>query len=214
VIDFDILLDISKRIHNLLGTDSAFEKKSGGLDLVEIIKQSDLKLKNTESFFNFLDQNRQSNLKFASFDKDPVRKKSFLVKAISITEEEIKLSKFDNSFNKNKKIITYLNYIEEVRIITMYFSKDSRKDILIHLTYLIDSLETEITFLKSWFLIVKSKIMRDLEFFDDAKAILEDAKKKYFENYSDFYFGLQNDYGKNYWSEEIIKLENELSRQQ
>ena len=214
MIDFDILLDISKRIHSLLGTDSAFEKKSGGLDLVEIIKQSDLKLKNTESFFNFLDQNRQSNLKFASFDKDPVRKKGFLVKAINISEEEIKLSRFDNSFNINKKIITYLNYIEEVRIISMYFSKESRKDVLIHLTYLIDSLETDIIFLKSWFLVVKSKIMRDLEFFDDAKAILEDAKKKYFENYSDFYFGLQNDYGKNYWSEEILKLENELSNQQ
>ena len=95
----------------------------------------------------------------------------------------------------------------------MYFSKESRKDVLIHLTYLIDSLETEITFLKSWFLIVKSKIMRDLEFFDDAKTVLDNAKKLYFENYSDFYFGLQNDYGKNYWSEEIIKLENELSRQ-
>jgi len=34
----------------------------------------------------------------------------------------------------------------------------------------------------------------------------------YFENYSDFYFSLQNDYGKNYWNQEIINLENKIEK--
>jgi hypothetical protein len=212
MINYSLLEDLSKKIHQIMGSSSSFEKKSGGLDLIEVMKQSELKIQNTESFYNYIDQNRQSNLKFASFDTDPVRKRNFLVSALSITEEEIKLTRNDSSFNESKKIINIINYIEIVCLISQYFSEPSRKEIYIKITYLIDSYESDITFLKSWFLILKAKILYELNYLDDSKKILDDAKKIYFENYSDFYFNLQNDYGKNYWGEEIIKLENKLNK--
>lgn len=211
MINFSLLEDLSKSIHQIMGSSSSFEKKSGGLDLIEVMKQSELKIQNTESFYNYIDQNRQSNLKFASFDTDPVRKRNFLVSALSITEEEIKLTRNDNSFNLNKKIINIINYIEIVLLINRYFSEKSRREILIKITYLIDSYDEDIPFLKSWFLIIKAKILNDLKYTDDSQKTLTEAKKLYFENYSDFYFNLQNDYGKNYWSEEIIKLESVLN---
>lgn len=212
MINYSLLEDLSKKIHQIMGSSSSFEKKSGGLDLIEVMKQSELKIQNTESFYNYIDQNRQSNLKFASFDTDQVRKRNFLVSALSITEEEIKLTKNDNSFNKNKKIIIIINYIDIVLLITNYFSDESKKDILIKTTYVIDSFETDIKFLKSWFLILKAKILFNLNYLEDSEKVLKEAKKMYFENYSDFYFTLQNDYGKNYWSEEIIKLEDKISK--
>lgn len=212
MINYTLLEDLSKKIHEVMGSSSSFERKSGGMDLIELMKQSELKIQNTESFYNYIDQNRQSNLKFASFDTDPVRKRNFLVSALTIAEEEIKLTRNDNSFNINKKIINIVNYIEIVLLLVEYFSENSKKDILIRITYLIDSYTSDILFLKSWLLILKSKILFNLNYIDDARNTLTSAKKFYFENYSDFYFNLQNDYGKNYWSEEIIKLENKINQ--
>lgn len=212
MVNYSLLEDLSKKIHQIMGSSSSFEKKSGGLDLIEVMKQSELKIQNTESFYNYIDQNRQSNLKFASFDTDPVRKRNFLVSALSITEEEIKLTRNDNSFNSNKKLIIIINYIEIVLLISNYFSDVNKKNVLIGATYLIDSIETEIKFLKSWFLILKSKILFDLNYPEDASKNLKEAKTMYFENYSDFYFSLQNDYGKNYWNQEIINLENKIEK--
>jgi len=211
MINYSILEEISKKIHELMGSVSSFEKKSSGLDLIEVMKQSELKIQNTESFYNYIDQNRQSNLKFASFDTDPVRKRNFLFSALDIAEEEIKLTKNDSSFNINKKIIIIINYLEIIMLISNYFSDNSKKDILIRVTYLIDSYHSDIIFLKSWFLIIKAKIFEELNYKEDAKKILDEAKKLYFENYSEFYFNLQNDYGKNHWNQEILNLENKLN---
>ena len=212
MINYTLLEDVSKKIHEIMGTISTFEKKSSGLDLIEVMKQSELKIQNTESFFNYIDQNRQSNLKFASFDTDPVRKRNFLTSALAIAEEEIKLTKNDNSFNINKKIIIIVNYIQIILLISNYFSETSKRDILIRVTYLIDSYQSDITFLKSWMLIIKAKILHELNYNEDSLKTLNEAKKLYFENYSDFYFNLQNEYGKNYWNEEIIHLENDLNK--
>jgi len=212
MINYSILEDLSKKIHQIMGSSSSFEKKSGGMDLIEVMKQSELKIQNTESFYNYIDQNRQSNLKFASFDNDPVRRRNFLISALTVTEEEIKLTRNDNSFNENKKAINFINYLQIVLLIVNYFNETQRKDILILSTYLIDSFQSDIKFLKSWFLILKAKIFYTLEYTEDCEKVLKEAKNLYFENYSDFYFSLQNDYGKNYWSEEIIKLENKLNQ--
>jgi len=173
MVNYSLLEDLSKKIHQIMGSSSSFEKKSGGLDLIEVMKQSELKIQNTESFYNYIDQNRQSNLKFASFDTDPVRKRNFLVSALSITEEEIKLTRNDNSFNSNKKLIIIINYIEIVLLISNYFSDVNKKNVLIGATYFIDSIETEIKFLKSWFLILKSKILFDLNYPEDASKNLK-----------------------------------------
>lgn len=212
MINYSLLEDLSKKIHELMGSSSSFERKSEGLDLIEVLKQSELKIQNTESFYNYIDQNRQSNLKFASFDTDLVRRRNFLVSALNITEEEIKLTKNDNSFNPNKKIINIVNYIEIVLLLLNYFSETEQKDLLIRTTYVIDSFDSDIKFLKSWFLILKANIFFNLKYIDDSKKTLIEAKKMYFENYSDFYFTLQNDYGKNFWGDEIIKLENKISK--
>lgn len=214
MINYTLLEDLSKKIHDIMGSSSSFGNKSGGMDLIELLKQSELKIQNTESYYNYIDQNRQSNLKFASFDTDPVRKRNFLASALAITEEEIKLTKNDNSFNNDKKIIILVNYLDIVLLINSYFSDISQKDINLRIIYVIDSYDGKNSFLKSWFLIIKSKVLLSLKYPADAKKVLDEAKKLYFENYSDLYFLIQNDYGKNFWSEEILKLERELNEQE
>lgn len=211
MIDYDLLIDVSRRIHSQNGTSSAFEKKSSELDIVEALKETGLKLPNTESFFNYIDQNRQSNLKFASFDNDKVRKKNFLMKALTLTEEEIKLSRFDPSFNKYKKIVTFANYIEIIYLLSNIYDEVTKKDILIHLTYLIDSVKSDSLFLQSWIILLKCKILCELKYYSDAKNALDIGKKQYFENFSDYYFTIQTDFGKNYFNEQIMRLENEIN---
>jgi hypothetical protein len=59
---------------------------------------------------------------------------------------------------------------------------------------------------------MQAKILLELKYIKDSKSTLELAQKLYFENYSDFYFTLQEDYGKNYWDEYSLKLQNDLSK--
>ena len=79
MLDFDLLVDISRKLHQALGTQTQFENKSSELDLLNLFKQKDLKIKNSEGFYNLLEQKRISDLKFASFDEDPKRKKNFFL---------------------------------------------------------------------------------------------------------------------------------------
>lgn len=210
MIDFDLLVDISRNIHKFLDTESLFDKKNTELDLLNLMNETDLKIKNSEGFFNLLEQKRISDLKFASFDSDNKRKKAFIVHALNMCEEAIKITRNDRSFNDNKRLVLYLNYLRISKILTNYMSKEQKKELLLTINLAIDSLTTEIVFIKSWFLIFKTQILIDLGYFSEAKKLLVLAKKIYFENYSDFYFTFQADYGKNYWDEVSLKLENEL----
>jgi len=105
MLDFDLLVDISKKLHKALGTETQFEKKASELDLLNLFKMKELKIKNSEGFYNLLEQKRISDLKFASFDEDPKRKRNFLVHSLNMLEEAIQITKDDKSFNPNKKIL-------------------------------------------------------------------------------------------------------------
>ena len=89
-------------------------------------------------------------------------------------------------------------------------TKDVKKETLLIINLAIDSLSTDIVFLKSWFLLFKTQILIDLGYFTEATVLFNLAKKMYFENYSDFFFTLQSDYGKNYWDEVSLKLQHDL----
>ena len=78
MIDLDLLTEISKNVHKQLGSKSLFQVSSTELDLLNLLKETDLKIKNTEGFFNLLEQKRISDLKFASFDSDQKRRKTFI----------------------------------------------------------------------------------------------------------------------------------------
>jgi hypothetical protein len=210
MIDFDLLTEISKKVHKHLGSKSLFQVSSTELDLLNLLKETDLKIKNTESFFNLLEQKRISDLKFASFDADQKRRVHFIIHALNMLEESIKITKEDRSFNKNKNLILYLNYFRTVRILSNFMTSDVKKEILLLINLSIDSLSTDILFLKSWFLLFKTQILIDLGYFTEATVLLNLAKKMYFENYSDFFFTLQSDYGKNYWDEVSLKLQHDL----
>jgi hypothetical protein len=82
--------------------------------------------------------------------------------------------------------------------------------VLEEISNLIETLDTDIEFLKSWFLFFKAQIHKELGEIDKAKNTLYLAKKMYFENFSDFYFTFQSDFGKNYWDEFSLRLESEL----
>ena len=210
MIDFDLLTEISKKVHKHLGSKSLFQVSSTELDLLNLLKETDLKIMNTEGFFNLLEQKRISDLKFASFDADQKRRVHFIIHALNMLEESIKITKEDRSFNKNKSLILYLNYLRTVRILSNFMTSDVKKEILLLINLSIDSLSTDILFLKSWFLLFKTQILIDLGYFTEATVLLNLAKKMYFENYSDFFFTLQSDYGKNYWDEVSLKLQHDL----
>lgn len=210
MLDFDLLVDISRKLHQALGTQTQFEKKASELDLLNLIKQKDLKIKNSEGFYNLLEQKRISDLKFASFDEDPKRKKNFLVHSLNMLEEAIQITKEDKSFNPNKKLLLYLNYLRIVKILCYQLNPTTKKVIFSEIINLLNSLKTDITFLESWFLFYKAQIYKELNELDNSKNTLYKAKKSYFENYSDFYFTFQSDFGKNYWDEFALRLESEL----
>jgi hypothetical protein len=210
MLDFELLADISRKLHNSLGTQTQFEKKASELDLLNLIKQKDLKIKNSEGFYNLLEQKRISDLKFASFDDDPKRKKNFLVHSLNMLEEAIQITKDDKSFNSNKKLLLHLNYLRIVKILCLQVNQNVRKNIYNDIINLINSLKTDIPFLESWFLFFKAQIYKELNETDNSKNTLYKAKKLYFENYSDFYFTFQSDFGKNYWDEFALRLESEL----
>ena len=210
MLDFDLLVDISRKLHKALGSETQFEKKASELDLLNLFKMKDLKIKNSEGFYNLLEQKIISDLKFASFDEDPKRKRNFLVHSINMLEEAIQITKEDKSFNINKKLLLYLNYLRIVKILCYQLNPTSKKIILQEISNLVDTLETDIEFLKSWFLFFKAQIHKELGELDKAKNTLYVAKKLYFENFSDFYFTFQSDFGKNYWDEFALRLESEL----
>lgn len=210
MLDFDLLVDISRKLHNSLGSQTQFEKKSSELDLINLFKQKDLKIKNSEGFYNLLEQKRISDLKFASFDEDPKRKKNFLVHSLNMLEEAIQITKDDKSFNPNKKLLLYLNYLRIVKILCYQLNASTKKLIFLDMINLLNSLETDIDFLESWFLFFKAQIYKELGELDQTKNTLFKAKKLYFENYSDFFYTFQSDFGKNYWDEFALRLEAEL----
>ncbi len=210
MIDFDLLTEISKNVHKHLGSKSFFQVSSTELDLLNLLKETDLKIKNTEGFYNLLEQKRISDLKFASFDADQKRRVHFIIHALNMLEESIKITKEDRSFNSNKRMVLYLNYLRTVKILSNFMTKDVKKETLLLINLAIDSLSTDIVFLKSWFLLFKTQILIDLGYFTEATVLLNLAKKMYFENYSDFFFTLQSDYGKNYWDEVSLKLQHDL----
>ncbi len=210
MLDFDLLVDISRKLHKALGSETQFEKKASELDLLNLFKMKDLKIKNSEGFYNLLEQKRISDLKFASFDENPKRKKNFLVHSINMLEEAIQITKDDKSFNPNKKLLLYLNYIRIVKILCYQLNPPTKKLILQEISNSIETIDTDIEFLKSWFLFFKAQIHKELGEIDKAKNTLYTAKKLYFENFSDFYFTFQSDFGKNYWDEFALRLESEL----
>ncbi len=210
MIDFDLLTEISKNVHKHLGSKSFLQVNSTELDLLNLLKETDLKIKNTEGFYNLLEQKRISDLKFASFDADQKRRVHFIIHALNMLEESIKITKEDRSFNSNKRMVLYLNYLRTVKILSNFMTKDVKKETLLLINLAIDSLSTDIVFLKSWFLLFKTQILIDLGYFTEATVLLNLAKKMYFENYSDFFFTLQSDYGKNYWDEVSLKLQHDL----
>lgn len=210
MIDYDLILELSRNIHKSLGSESQFYKKTAEVDLLTLINEPDLRIKNTEGFYNLLDQKRISDLKFASFDKDPQRRKNFLIHALNMLEEAIKLTKQDKSFNVHKHLILYLNYLRIVKMVVNFIPTGERKETLLLINLCVDSLTTDIAFLKSWFMIFKSQILFELGYITEAKILLPQARKMYFDNFSDFYFTFQSDFGKNYWDEVSIKLENDL----
>jgi len=210
MLDFDLLVDISKKLHKALGTETQFEKRASELDLLNLFKMQDLKIKNSEGFYNLLEQKRISDLKFASFDEDPKRKRNFLVHSLNMLEEAIQITKDDKSFNANKKILLYLNYLRIVKILLYQVNPTVKKNIFQEIINVLNTIDTDILFLKSWFLFFQAQIFKELGEFDNAKNILYQAKKLYFENFSDFYFTFQSDFGKNYWDEFALRLESEL----
>ena len=210
MIDFDLLTEISKNVHKHLGSKSFLQVSSTELDLLNLLKETDLKIKNTEGFYNLLEQKRISDLKFASFDADQKRRLHFIIHALNMLEESIKITREDRSFNSNKRMVLYLNYLRTVKILSNFMTKDVKKETLLLINLAIDSLSTDIVFLKSWFLLFKTQILIDLGYFTEATVLLNLAKKMYFENYSDFFFTLQSDYGKNYWDEVSLKLQHDL----
>lgn len=212
MIDYDLIVSSSRKLHNYLGTTSQFDLKSSDISLLSLMKESDLKIKNTEGYFNLLDQKRISDLKFASFDKDEERRKNFLIHAFQMIEEAIDITIEDKSFNKNKFWVLICNYIRVSKMLTNFINETEKQNVLIELNHLIDSVETDILFLKSWILYFQTQILLELGYKKDAKESLELAQKMYFENYSDFYFTLQSDYGKNYWDEFSLKLQNDISK--
>ncbi len=212
MIDYDLIVGVSRKLHSALGTTSQFDSKSSDLSLVSLMKESDLKIKNTEGYFNLLDQKKTSDLKFASFDKDKDRRKNFLIHAFYMLEEAIEITIDDKSFNKNLFWVLVCNYIRVCLMLTDFIQEYEKKNVLIELNHMIDSITTDILFLKSWILFMQSKILLELKYIKDAKSTLALAQKLYFENYSDFYFTLQEDYGKNYWDEYSLKLQNDLSK--
>lgn len=210
MLDFDLLVDISRKLHQALGTQTQFENKSSELDLLNLLKQKDLKIKNSEGFYNLLEQKRISDLKFASFDEDPKRKKNFLVHSLNMLEEAIQITKEDKSFNPNKKLLLFLNYLRIVKILCYQLNPATKKIIYSEMINLLNSIKTDIDFLESWFLFFKAQIYKELGEIDNSKNTLFKAKKLYFENYSDFYFTFQSDFGKNYWDEFALRLDSEL----
>jgi len=212
MIDSDLIFGVSRKLHSALGTTSQFDSKSSDLSLVSLMKESDLKIKNTEGYFNLLDQKKTSDLKFASFDKDKDRRKNFLIHAFLMIEESIEITINDKSFNKNKFWVLICNYIRVCLMLTDFIQEYEKKNVLIELNHMIDSVNTDILFLKSWILFMQAKILYQLNYIKDAKTTLDLAQKMYFENYSDFYFALQDDYGKTYWEEYSLKLQNDLSK--
>jgi len=210
MLDFDLLVDISRKLHKALGSETQFEKKASELDLLNLFKMKDLKIKNSEGFYNLLEQKRISDLKFASFDEDPKRKKNFLIHSINMLEEAIQITKDDKSFNPNKKLLLYLNYLRIVKILCYQLNPPTKNLILQEISNSIETIDTDIEFLKSWFLFFKAQIHKELGEIDKAKNTLYTAKKLYFENFSDFYFTFQSDFGKNYWDEFALRLESEL----
>lgn len=212
MIDYDLIVNASRKLHNALGTTSQFDSKSSDLSLVSLMKESDLKIKNTEGYFNLLNQKKTTDLKFASFDKDKDRRKNFLIHAFHMLEEAIEITIDDKSFNKNKFWVLICNYIRVCLMLTDYTQEYERKNVLIELNHMIDSITTDILFLKSWILFMQSHILLEMGYPKDSKTALELAQKMYFENYSDFYFTLQDDYGKNYWDEYSLNLQHELSK--
>jgi hypothetical protein len=210
MLDFDLLVDISRKLHKALGSETQFDKKSSELDLLNLFKQKDLKIKNSEGFYNLLEQKRISDLKFASFDEDPKRKRNFLIHSLNMLEEAIQITKEDKSFNPNKKLLLYLNYLRIVKILCYQLNSSNKKLILQEIYNMINTLETDIDFIKSWFMFFNAQILKELGNIDEAKNLLYKAKKLYFENFSDFYFTFQSDFGKNYWDEFSLRLEAEL----
>lgn len=97
-------------------------------------------------------------------------------------------------------------------MLTDYIQEYERKNVLIEFNHMIDSITTDILFLKSWILFMQAHILLEMGYPKDSKTALELAQKIYFENYSDFYFTLQDDYGKNYWDEYSLNLQHELSK--
>jgi len=210
MLDFDLLVDISKKLHKALGTETQFEKKASELDLLNLFKMKELKIKNSEGFYNLLEQKRISDLKFASFDEDPKRKRNFLVHSLNMLEEAIQITKDDKSFNPNKKILLYLNYLRILKILLYQVNPTVKKNIFQEIINVLNTIDTDILFLKSWFLFFQAQIFKEIGEFDKAKNTLYQAKKLYFENFSDFYFTFQSDFGKNYWDEFALRLESEL----
>jgi hypothetical protein len=125
-------------------------------------------------------------------------------------EEAIQITKDDKSFNPNKKILLYLNYLRILKILLYQVNPAVKKNIFQEIINVLNTIDTDILFLKSWFLFFQAQIFKELGEFDNAKNILYQAKKLYFENFSDFYFTFQSDFGKNYWDEFALRLESEL----
>jgi hypothetical protein len=211
LIDRSLLETLIRRVHFFIGTKSGYGFV-GDLDIASALNNSNLQIDNTESYFNLLNQRRLSNLNFASFDKDPSRKRKFLYEALNLAEEEISLAENDPSFSRIKLQILYFNFLKIMSLVADTLPIDQKKELLVNAIYLIDSLESNLYFLNSWFDILKVRFLYELGYHKDALNLISEAKEKYLQNFSEHFFEVQTEYGQTYWTDEIKHLESLLTK--
>lgn len=208
--DMSLLESLIAKIHQHIGTKSSYGS-SGDLDIASALNDANMQIDNTETYFSLLDQRRLSNLNFSSFDADPARKRRFLFEALGLSEEQISLAKNDKSFSSDRLQLLYFNFVKISYLVAKVLPLSPKNEIFTNMIYFIDSLESKSLFLNSWFSLLKVRILLELGYKKDGTTLLESAKKQYLQNFSDYYFKIQSEYGQSYWNDEIKNLEEQLS---
>jgi len=211
MLDLSLLENLINKIHQYTGTKSSFGS-TGDLDIASAMKEANMQIDNTETYFSILDQRRLSNLNFSIFDADPARKRRFLFEALGLAEEQIILARNDKSFSVDRLLLLYFNFVKISFLVAKVLPLSQKNEIFTNIIYLIDSLESKSEFLNSWFQLLKVHILLELGYRNDASSLIEIAKKNYIQNFSDYYFKIQSEYGQSYWNDEIKNLEDQLSK--
>jgi len=64
MLDLSLLENLINKIHQYTGTKSSFGS-TGDLDIASAMKEANMQIDNTETYFSLLDQRRLSNLNFS-----------------------------------------------------------------------------------------------------------------------------------------------------